>query len=143
MVSGFLLSSTSIRSAFRRCAALLNTRYDGCAWPTYCMGKGSPQRDSNVNYLAFGPDEFEPDRAPAPIPPMPRDSSGHLPAEMHERDQSANGSINAAWLGSRSGQSNAGGGRGGDVNGDGLTWEVRYSSASGGKQVPEGGDADA
>ena len=94
------------------------------------MGKGSVQRDSNVSYVAFGPDEFEPERPPAPMPSIPRDSSGRFSAAL-DGPESTNRPANAALLGSGPGQTNGGRGGGGDGNGDGLSWEVRYSSNSG------------
>lgn len=90
---------------------MVHARYGTCVWPVYCMGQGSVQRDSNVTYVAFGPDEFEPERAPGSATDMTNESA-----------------TSAALLDPRRGQHSGGGGGGGESGDDGeVVWEVRYS----------------
>ena len=62
VISGLLLSTTSARSVWRQSAALLYARYKWACCACFARTRNT-NRDSNVNYVAFGPDEFEPSRS--------------------------------------------------------------------------------
>lgn len=107
VISGLLLSTTSARSVWRQSAALLYARYKWACCACFARTRKT-NRDSNVNYVAFGPDEFEPSRS------LPR---------ANEAGERANGPVNDALLAAAEHLPGRGGGEDGEV-----VWEVRYES---------------